>query len=179
MSSNFLLFSGRIFDIVSHHQILRSLALNMGSYIGGGGGGGRNPHWLYQILKSPACLGLNGQELKFNLDKEMGELNGCKCISFNKNKRLRRIYETICEAIKCRNLNLKFEYKPEMWVFDTKQDTQCDKNEGKFPKSKDSGLLIYDYQRCHHVDSNCLQYGSAMISLKINKNKIECTELKW
>ena len=40
MSSNVLLFSGRVFDVVSHHQILRSLALKKGSYTRGGG---RNP----------------------------------------------------------------------------------------------------------------------------------------
>ena len=30
-SSNVLLFSGRVFDVASHHQILRSLALKKGS----------------------------------------------------------------------------------------------------------------------------------------------------
>ena len=54
-SSNVLLFSGIVFDVVSHHQILRSLLLKKGKLHRGGE---ESAPLLYQILKSPACLGL-------------------------------------------------------------------------------------------------------------------------
>ena len=89
---------------------------------------------------------LKGDELKFIVSKLMGKLNGLPYISFNQNRRLWRIYKTICKAMEIRNLNLKFEYEDEMWTFNPKEDIFCDDIDGKFRKYKDFGLLIHNYE---------------------------------
>ena len=60
---------------------------------------------------------LKGNELKFFADKTIGKLKGNSYLSFNLNPRLKRIYETMCNVITCRGLNLEFEYEHEKWAF--------------------------------------------------------------
>ena len=88
---------------------------------------------------------LKGDELKFRVYKLTGRLNGCTYTSFNLSERLWHIYETIHEAIKRRNLNLKFEYEAEMWATNYKEDEFCDNLYNEFRRYKDSGLLIHNY----------------------------------
>ena len=120
---------------------------------------------------------LEGNELKFEVYKEIGKLNGCMHISFDLNARLQHIYETICEEIKCCNLNLTFEYEPEMWKLSPEEDIHCDRFKDEFCTYKDSGLLLHDYKPCFHKGRRCAQFGGATIHLKINGSKIECTKL--
>ena len=85
------------------------------------------------------------------------------------------------DVIKRRGLNLEFEYEHEKWAFNAngEEEIYCDLIKDKFRTYKDSGLLIHDYKPCFHVDEACVQTGDTAIGLRINRGKIECTELDY
>ena len=60
---------------------------------------------------------LEGYTLKFVAFNSIGKLKGVSYLTFNNNKKLKRIYLTMCDVIKRRGLDLKFEYEYKVWSF--------------------------------------------------------------
>ena len=58
---------------------------------------------------------LEGYTLEFVTLNSIGKLKGVSYLSFDENKRLKRIYLTMCDVIKRRGLNLIFEHENEVW----------------------------------------------------------------
>ena len=110
----------------------------------------------------------------------IGKLKGVSYLSLNNNKRLKRIYYTMCDMIKRRGLGLKFEHEYEVWS--SPPDEPCCDHLIKYQVCKNDfeneGLLLHNCKPCDHAGKICDQSGDIAIGLRINGSKIECIELK-
>ena len=98
-------------------------------------------------------------------------------LGFNENKGLKRIYRNMCDVIKRRGLNLKFEHEYEVWTLPP-NEIYCDLFNNQVRKNDDGGLLLRNYKTCNHVGEECDGDNVINIGLRINGTKIECIDLR-
>ena len=79
----------------------------------------------------------------------------------------------MCDVIKHRGLNLKFEHEYEVWTLPT-NETYCDLNNNEVCENDDGGLLLRNYKTCDHEGEKYDRSNDINIGLRINGTKIEC-----
>ena len=86
------------------------------------------------------------------------------------------MYQTMCEVIKRRGLDLKFEHEDKVWSLPP-DEQHCDHLIGqRVLKNYDGGLLLRNYTPCDHVGKVCDRDEYICIGARINGSKIECIE---
>ena len=113
-------------------------------------------NYIEQLIAENYLDGLlEGYTLEFVALNSIGKLKGVSYLSFDENKRLKCIYLTMCDVIKWRGLDLKFEHEYEVWSLPPNE--QCYDHLIKYQvrKNDDKELLLHNYKSCYHVGEEC------------------------